>query len=104
MPLFKRKTNNGQTASSSTKSGLAQKALKNKLGRTISETISSTNELGKKDTETFGMGNTKFKSYSDDKKYVTKGKTDASGAVTKMKARRTIKGALTGAPKLSKNR
>ena len=79
------------------------KIKKAQTGRTISETIPYTNELGRKASFTSGMRNAKIKSYSDDKNYVTKAKTDASGNVTKMKARRTVKGFLTGAPKLTDN-
>jgi hypothetical protein len=110
MPLFKRKQKEGQTSRPKTgeisfkntprETTKSQKAM---AGRSISEKITYTDASGKKAAASFGMGNTKFKSYSQDKNYVTKGKTNVSGDVTKMKARRTVKGALTGAPRLKKN-
>ncbi len=57
----------------------------------------------KKSSFETGVENAKVKSYSNDKKYVTKIKTDSSGNISKMKARRTVKGFLTGAPKLTDN-
>ena len=79
------------------------KIKKAQTGRTISETIPYTDESGKKASSTSGMGNAKIRSVSDDKKYVTKMKTDESGNVTKSKARRTVKGFLTGAPRVKDN-
>ena len=79
------------------------KLKKAQTGRTISETIPYIDESGKKGSSTSGLKNAKIKSYSGDRKYVTKAKTDASGNVTKMKARRTLKGFLTGAPRLKDN-
>jgi hypothetical protein len=61
------------------------------------------NEKGTKAIAISPMGNAKIKSKSDDKNYVTKTKTDASGNVTSRKARRTVKGFLSGAPKLKDN-
>jgi len=110
MPLFKKKGKNGQTSRPKTgeisfKNAPRETTKSSKVmaGRSITENVPYTSASGKKATASFGMGNTKFKSYSDDKKYVTKGKTNATGAITSMKSRRTVKGALTGAPRAKKN-
>ena len=67
------------------------------------QSISVSDEAGNKTKDTFGLGNAKIKTKSMDKNYVTKSKTDASGNVTDMKSRRTLKGFLTGAPKVKDN-
>jgi len=72
-------------------------------GRRMLQSISVTDEAGNKSKDMFGLGNAKIKTKSMNKNYVTKTKTDASGNVTSMKSRRTLKGLLTGAPKVKDN-
>lgn len=49
------------------------------------------------------VGNAKIRSVSDNKNYVTKMKTDPSGNITDIKSRRTVKGFMTGAPRVKDN-
>lgn len=72
----------------------------------ISRSVPLTDMSGSKPRmyeESEKVENAKVRSVSNDKKYVTKVKTDASGNITKLKSRRTVKGFLTGAPKVKDN-
>lgn len=79
------------------------KVSKAQDGRKMLQSISVTDEAGNKSKDMFGLGNAKIKTKSMNKNYVTKAKTDASGNVTSMKSRRTVKGLLSGAPKVKDN-
>lgn len=79
------------------------KVMRAQNGRSISETRTVSDLSGNKSNVTSGMGNAKIKSMSGDKNYVTKTKTDASGNVTSSKSRRTVKGFLSGAPRVKDN-
>jgi len=79
------------------------KVKKAQEGRKMLQSISVTDQAGNKSKDMFGLGNAKIKTKSMDKNYVSKAKTDASGNVTSMKSRRTVKGLLTGAPKVKDN-
>lgn len=47
--------------------------------------------------------NTNLRSKTSDGKYVTRIKTDSEGNLEKLKSRRTVKGFLTGAPRVKDN-